>query len=157
MLTFSRFLVVMFALLLCVSALAQTTVALKYDAKGRLISVDNGSAFIEYAYDKAGNRVAVGNERLSGSAEPVISSFNVTNIASGYGENATANWASSNTSSCEITFENQFQQHQGLPSSGTLALSINTSGAVFLTCTNGSTSVQESDYVIYQSGNEVTP
>ncbi|WP_158682676.1 hypothetical protein [Idiomarina sp. OT37-5b] len=136
---------------------AQSTVELKYDAKGRLIGVDKGADFIEYTYDSAGNRQAVGNERLSGGSSLIITEFNVPNIAYDYGLNASANWNSTGASYCEISFENQVNTYENLPTAGSKPIEVYTSGAVFLTCFNGSGTVQESDYIRHEAGYVIMP
>ncbi|MDN7137321.1 RHS repeat protein [Pseudidiomarina sp. 1APP75-27a] len=136
------------------AVVAQTTSSsiFNYDAKGRLVEVDNGTTFIEYAYDKAGNRIAVGNERLDQIMGPIITEFEVPMMASGLGDNTYVTWASTNTTSCAITFENQVNSYPDLPSSGYLYIRVFASGAVFLQCVDGSESAESSSYIFYQSG-----
>jgi len=136
---------------------AQSTVELQYDAKGRLIGVDKGAVFIEYSYDSGGNRQAVGNEHLAEGSPLLITEFNVPNIAYDYGTNATGNWDSTGADYCEITFENQVNSYENLPSSGSKPIEVYVSGAVFLTCFNGSETVQESDYIRHEAGDVVMP
>ncbi|CAB0151298.1 hypothetical protein PSI9734_02405 [Pseudidiomarina piscicola] len=148
----NRHLVLISLLFIPLIAVAQTTSTFKYDSKGRLVEVDNGTTFIEYAYDKAGNRTAVGNERLDQLMGPVITEFEVPMMASGVGDNTYVSWASTNTTSCAITFENQVNSYTNLPSSGSHYIRVFASGAIFLQCVDGSESAESSSYIFYQSG-----
>lgn len=134
------------------SAVAQNTSTFKYDGKGRLVEVDNGDKFVAYAYDKANNRKAVGNERLDELTQAVITKFEVPSMAFGLGDNTPVVWESLNTDSCALSFENQITRYNDLPSSGNLMVRVFTSGAIFLTCENATERVETSSYIFYQSG-----
>ncbi|MEX1222719.1 MAG: RHS repeat domain-containing protein [Idiomarina sp.] len=142
-----------------------------YDARGRLIKVDNASGEVNYNYDDAGNRTSVTATSTppsgggGGGGTPTIDSFSDPRMVMS-GRSFSVSWQSSNTTTCEISVSaadgtspmmtmSSVTTYPNLATSGSRSLTLYQTSNVMLTCRNGSSGVSVNRVVDVMPGNEV--
>ncbi|MEX1221395.1 MAG: RHS repeat domain-containing protein [Idiomarina sp.] len=133
-----------------------------YDARGRLIKVDNASGEVNYNYDDAGNRTSVSATNTAPTGTPTIDVFGTPAMVNS-GEVFSVFWQSSNATACEISVSaangTSFMMamssptiYQSLSPDGGRLLQITEKSNVTLTCTNGTESVSVNRVIDINSG-----
>lgn len=141
-----------------------------YDARGRLVKVENASSDVSYSYDDAGNRTSVTATSTppsggGGGGTPTIDSFSDPRMVMS-GRSFSVSWQSSNTTTCEISVSptdgtspmmtmSSVTTYPNLATSGSRSLTLYQKSNVMLTCGNGSSSASVNRVVDVMPGNEV--